>query len=278
MQKVVKKGFALAVCALIMLCGILVPTLTASAEEATEKRYYDNYSISTYAVDTQYINYSDRTEDFITTDNRSPLYSANTDLSNSCGPTAGGIVVGFYDKYYANLIPNYTSYYPATGKYKTKDSTYIPALMQTLYTLMRTNVDDVGVSESDCKAGLKTYVEQQGYNLSYTSVKSGSSFQFDTVKNAINNNKVALLFCDEVTLIDIGFGDKYDAIVSMGVQGNHIMVAYGYSTVKYYNGKGVNFRTDNYLVVATGFSEPNTCYVQVNTTSWLDSGYVVTIS
>lgn len=280
MSKVIKKGFVLLACAFMLLCSSLIPALTvsASAEETSSDRYYDEYPISTYAVDTESIFYTNRTMDYVTTTNYAPDYYANTDLSNSCGPTAGGIIVGFYDRYYENLIPNFTSYY-TNGRYKPKDKVYIPALMQELYTLMRTNVDDVGVSEADCKNGLKTYVEQKGYNLNYTSVKNvWGTFQLNTVKNAIDNNKPILLFCDEVGLIDVAEGDHYDKIVTTGVKNRHVIVAYGYCTIKYYNGLNENFRTDTYLMVSTGLYSQSTAYVQVNTTSWLDNGYVVTIT
>ena len=99
MSKVIKKGFVLLACAFMLLCGSLIPALTvsASAEETSSDRYYDEYPISTYAVDSETVNYSRRTYDMVTTTNEAPDYYANSDLSNSCGPTAGGIIVGFYD-------------------------------------------------------------------------------------------------------------------------------------------------------------------------------------
>ncbi len=281
MSKVIKKGFVLLACAFMLLCGSLIPALTvsASAEETSSDRYYDEYPISTYAVDSVTVNYTTRTNELKTTVNGAPDYYANTNLTNSCGPTAGGIIVGFYDKYLEDLIPNYRVYYPANGRYRIKDDVYIPAVMQELYTLMRTNVDDVGVSEADCKNGLKTYVEQKGYNINYSSVKNvWGTFQLESVKNAIDNNKPVLLFCDEVGLISVSEADHYDKIVTLSVQNRHVMVAYGYSIIKYYNGNNQNFRTDTYLIVSSGLMTPSTAYVQVNTTSWLDNGYIVSIT
>ena len=104
------------------------------------------------------------------------------------------------------------------------------------------------------------------------------TFQLNTVKNAIDSNKPILLFCDEVGLITVAEGDHYDKIVTMGVKNRHVIVAYGYCTIKYYNGLNENFRTDTYLMVSTGLYSQSNAYVQVNTTSWLDNGYVVTIT
>ena len=86
MSKVIKKGFVLLACAFMLLCGSLIPALTvsASAEETSSDRYYDEYPISTYAVDTESIFYTNRTMDYVTTTNYAPDYYANTDLSNSC--------------------------------------------------------------------------------------------------------------------------------------------------------------------------------------------------
>lgn len=279
MQKTVKRGLVVAFCAFVLLFGALIPTLTVSARADEVKRYQDDSLISTYAVDSEIVYYTNRTLEDNTTVNKAPDYYANTDLENSCGPTAGGIVVGFYDRYFENLIPDYTVYYTATGKYKPRDSVYIPALMQNLYTLMRCNVDDVGVSESDCKSGLQTYVQQHGYKLNYTSIKnSAGTFQMSTVQNAIDNNKVILLFCANAELVTVSYGDGYDKAISLAVQNNHVMVAFGYCTYKYYDSNNVNFRTDTYLVVSSGFMSPSMGFVKVNDTSWLDNGYVVTIS
>ena len=63
MSKVIKKGFVLLACAFMLLCGSLIPALTvsASAEETSSDRYYDEYPISTYAVDSVTVNYTTRT-------------------------------------------------------------------------------------------------------------------------------------------------------------------------------------------------------------------------
>ena len=81
MSKVIKKGFVLLACAFMLLCGSLIPALTvsASAEETSSDRYYDEYPISTYAVDTESIFYTNRTMDYVTTTNYAPDYYANTD-------------------------------------------------------------------------------------------------------------------------------------------------------------------------------------------------------
>lgn len=278
-------------------CTFFVPEMSVKADELSAEvassfsesearytgpiesdRYNDNAVTLASDLSNEQVYYTNREYTYYTTTNGVPLYEPSGALTNSCGATGGAIVVGFYDKYYENLIPNYTSYYTATGKYKSSSSnTYVSTLMSDLYTLMRTNVDDVGVSESDCRNGLKTYVQNKGYSLSYTSIKSGSSLNMTACQNAFRNNQPILLFCDQVGVVFVDEYSGYDNITTLAVANQHIMVAYGYYQVRYYNGS-TNFRTDTYFDVATGLDINTTGWVTVDSISWLNNGYIVSIS
>ena len=253
------------------------PSLSASDEIRYGGFYGDSETATMSDITSEQVYYTDREVEYFTTDNNVPLYTPNTTLANSCGATGGAIIVGFYDKYYENLIPGYTTYYTANGRYKPVDSTYIPALMVDLYDLMRTNVDDVGVSESDCRNGLRSYVQGKGYSLTYTSIKTGSALNMNACKNAFLNNKPILLFCEEAGVVAVNEYSGYDHLVTMTIANNHIMVAYGYYQVKYYNGSN-NFRTDTYFFVAPGLYGLTVGWVNVDSIDWLNNGYIVTIN
>ena len=229
------------------------------------------------------INFTDREEEYIETVNGVPTYSTTSELSNACGAVAGAIIVGFYDKYYTDLIDGYASSFASSGKYKSADKTYIPALISKLYTLMRTNVDDVGVSESDCLSGLKSYVESTGHAIDYSSVKTASKLNENNYKNAIEANKPVLIFSKQTEVYNFIMSDTYAEFSSTTVNGNHIFVGYGYYQIKYYNGS-TNFRTDTYIKVASGLAQQSTGYLKVSSTvdsnagKWFDNGYVVSVS
>ncbi len=244
----------------------------------TETRYADFSSgASTYATTTsETVNYTRREESYIEVAYGVPRYTQRSAYPNSCGATAGAIVVGFYDKYYEDLIPNYKTYV-STGKYKGNDYTYIPQLMGELYTLMRTNVDDVGVSETDCKNGLKAYVNNKGLSLTYNSVKGFNKINETTYQNAINNNKPVLLFCSKMDMYAVSISSNYDTVVKTTMEGAHVAVGYGMYIVKYYNGNTL-FRTDKYLRVATGFAGLQDSYLKLDATDWCNAAYSVTIS
>ena len=266
-------SFVAAVMALTVVSSNSVSILaTAHAEE--EKRYYDVPPIAMAATNQEVVSYTSVEQTSIRFTGGMPVYYTTT-LTNACGPVAGSLIIGYYDKYIESLIPNYSTIYASSGKFRMMDSTYIPNLMQNLYTLMRTNVDDVGVSESDCLNGLRSYVQGKGSSLGYTSLK-GTTFNETGFVNAISALEPVLLFCNSVTLYDVYVGDSDTSISQIGQSTNHIMVGGGYLKLKYYNGTN-NFRTDIFIEARTGWLTNSCGYVKLEDASWIDSAYRVSI-
>lgn len=242
--------------------------------DAPQDRYADAPFLSSYADEYVYFTSKDDS-DAATTAGGAPQYSQLNEHSNACGAVAGAEIVAFYDKYYSNLIPNWVSYYAASGKYRMQDATYVPALMRDLYTRMRTNVDDVGVSEEEFKSGLQSYINAQGYGVSYQNVASSGSVDYDACKAAVQNNKVIALLVRAGNVYTIQDSGSYALITPTNIAGLHIMVAYGYKTITYYNASGA-FRTDRYLVVATGYNSPKFAYYKIDSQN-LNAAYIVSI-
>lgn len=260
---------------LILLTGVTVfGAWSPVVAEAMEVRYADAPILST-AASTQ-IYYTSRNVEDGQTAGGAPLYDATDNLSNVCGPIAGTAIVAFYDKYYPELIPGWESYYPATGKYRLQGSTYYYSVLHELYTLMQTNVNGDGVSESEFKTGLQTYINNHGYSASYTNVKSGSSLNYSACKNAIDNNKVIVLFTKPGAVYMLGEYSGYDTWTEINITGNHIMYAYGYIQIKYYNSAGL-FRTETVLKVSTGRVSPGIAYYKVDSSN-LEAAYVVNVA
>lgn len=285
MKSQIKKSFLtllVLVFAFVNFIAFAGTKVTANAD--TDNTHFGNLELYSVVTSTETVNYTRREDSKKETVNGVPLYLKHNDLDNSCGATAGAIVLGFYDKYYENLIPNFTSYFPATGKYKTADKVYIPALMTELYNLMRINIDMDGVRENDCLNGLKSYVSGKNQTIGYTQLNSSSQLNVSAYMNAIDNNKPVLLFCYRTELItEFISGTTQETINKAAMELNHIYVGYGYYTVKYYNGSN-NFRTDTYLKVACGVSGLTQAFIKISSTagavshSWLVNAYSVTIS
>ena len=267
---------AVSILAAVMAMGSVCATgnfISASAESENEKRYYDVPPLATTATTQEVIEYTSVVETSVRLTGGMPIYYTST-LSNACGPVAGSIIVGYYDKYMEELVPNYSTAY-ASGRFRMIDSTHIPNLMQNLYTLMRTNVDDVGVSESDCLNGLASYVRGKGCTIEYTSLK-GNIFSETGYIAAMSAMEPVLMFCDSVTLCNVSRTDTATSIVQIAQSSNHIMVCSGYLQLQYYNGTN-NFRTDIFLEARTGWYTCSVGYVKLGNASWIDSAYQVSI-
>lgn len=271
MKKFAKFLTAVVLLALLSAFG----TLAYASEAVTEERYAGAPAYSSRA--NEVINFTSRTvslENY--TAGKCPTYSRITGQPNSCGAVAGAEIVAFYDKYFPNLIPDWTSHY-ANGNYRIQDRVHVPALLSELYTLMRTNVDDVGVSENDFKNGLKTYVNNHGCDIEYQSAKTLlGALNFDACRNAIDNNKVIALFVSAGDFYSVSPHDGYDVVTPTTIAGSHIMVAYGYMQLKYYNTSGL-FRTDTYLIVATGLDAVTIGMYKIDAKN-LNSAYIINIS
>ena len=259
---------------LILLTSVSVFGAWAPVAQAeTEIRYADAPIVSTLASTQIY--YTSREVEEGETAGGAPLYDYSAGYSNACGPIAGTAIVAFYDKYYPNLIPNWESYYPATGKYRSQVTTYTTPVLSELYTLMKTNVNGDGVSESEFKTGLQTYITNHGYSVSYTNVKSGSSLNYSACKAAIDSNKVIALFIKPDAVYEIAEYSDHDTFIESTITGNHIMYAYGYLQIKYYNSTGL-FRTETFLEVSTGRTSPSLAYFKVDSSN-VEAAYVVNV-
>ena len=275
-MQIIMSSLTLAILVLSIICCF---SYGLTAQAAVEEDRYSGYgSASPYSLvnSSETVTYSRKEESYIETYKGVPRYREISGLTNSCGPIGGASIVGFYDRYYEELIPNYTTYV-SSGTYKGNDTTYIPQLIRELYTLMRTNVDDVGVSESDCLNGLRSYVEGKGRSIVYSNIKTINKVNETALINAINNNLPSLLFCSKTDMYAISTGTNDDVIVKSSMDGAHIVVGYGLLTVNYYNGNNV-FRTDKYIKVATGLSSPSSAYLKLSSTDWCNSAYSVKIS
>ena len=270
-----KIPFVSVVTALLCFGSGIAPMAKVAADEPAEQRYYD--AVSLCDATSEIVTFTSKETVKITTIGNCPMYYSN-DYSNVCGPVAGSMLVGFYDRYYEDLIPDYTAYLTSTGNYKTFVTTPVSSVISSLYTLMRTNVDDVGVSRTDFLNGLSDYVESKDLTMQYTAVDSGASFNYSTYKTSIDANKPVVLFCNNVVLYTFSSSnDTSENIVGQTISGGHIIVGYGYYEVDYYNGDTIS-RSEKYALVASGWATPRYAYVNVEETSWYNNGYSVLIS
>ncbi len=246
---------AMVLCLLGAILGYISPLAVARAEDEDDIYYYSTDDIVTYTTETfTYARYEEQTG------NVNPYfpqyYNNDTTLTNACAPVAGAIVVGYFDRFLLALIPGFTPGYYAGSTYKfyamSACSTTIQGVISSLYTSMGTNTIQAGTNRAQFRQGLTTYAVNADYEIVYTSVKSGSTVHTVNAMGQLANKHPIVLYCSVYNLCDAAIGATgayYDTEVHTA---KHIVVAYKYRLVRYYDAADNNFRTDFFLGISTG--------------------------
>ncbi len=178
-----------------------------------------------------------------------PRYTYSPAVS-SCAAVAGSNLIGFYDRYNEDLIPNHKSGSLIAGvaySYSSQDEATF-ALAHTLYDYMGT--DETGTTEAQFVDGIKKFCKEKGMSVSTASCMSSGSFSFSKAKTYIEANQPIVFF---VSGYNVGFMAERDTFDSIGYSlstANHVMVGFGYYIYNYVTTAG-NV-TDYYFNVASG--------------------------
>ncbi len=214
-----------------------------------------------------------------------PSYgNGDSSMRNVCGPVAGTNVVGYYDRWYTNLIPNYDpGMVTASGLYR-----YYPdlALEQTcnvirsLYDLM--NVEEIGGTTSqNFKNGLVSYVNSKGYDLSYSSFYQNETMvNLNKLATAVNQGKVGVVLCSEYNFVySIRSVDGEDRVIVAKTNSTtaHIMMVFGYQILAFYN-NGNHVCTKTFLYTCSGYGSCDIGYMELNDFSVINEALVISIT
>ncbi|MDE7163277.1 MAG: hypothetical protein K2O44_04280 [Clostridia bacterium] len=203
-----------------------------------------------------------------------PRFS-NNGWTGGCAAVAGGNLIGYYDRYYEDLIPNHTAgisngelflYYYADE--------YVNNMISTLYSYMGGSAN--GISEDGFKSGMKKYCSDKGLSCDFTSLKSGGKLSYDSVKSCINGGNPLVLFLNTYTVCNIHEKSTYAEISYQISQGNHVMPGFGYRNVKYTHSDG-SVSDYKYINVTTGWGDPTTAYFNIEYCTNIVSAYKVNI-
>lgn len=195
-------------------------------------------------------------------------YSIKGDLPNYtmipdetiCANIAGAILMGYYDRFNENLVPNYKTYNKIGSiiKYKPQKSE-IDAVIKELYGLMRTDQEVEGTTFNGFQNGMKTYAQAHG--SSYISEDIGN-LNFSKYKSAVESDTPVALFVLEYSLLDgCNSANNTDIITSAKNNSAHVVVGCGYKIDTYYNASGSVIAQRTYLYVASGLEGYNIKYL-----------------
>lgn len=272
-----------ALLAAMMFLSLYAPLMRAQAHYCNADYYGEGQSIgASYTVEYDYYVEHD---DYVVS--AAPSYSSVTEeQTNNCASKAGANIVGFYDRYYPNLIPNFE---PGVASSSGVGYIYFPrvnlepinTLITDLYYRMDTNVGEPGATAQDFKDGLTEYVNEKGYNISFSSFyQNSTSVNYSKVQQMVSQNKVGVLMCGNYNIV---FGISHDASGTSTLVSKrdyniaHMMMVYGYLSIDYYK-DGSKIRTDTFLQVSTGFAAGEKGYIRMDDYLTIDDALIINIS
>ena len=230
--------------------------------QAEEKRYCDSSYLGagSYVTQTETVSYATKSTSRNTIGSSFPAYyNTVASVTDNCAGVAGTILMGYYDRYHADLIPG-----TATGsgrfsyKYfeQSEIQSYVQAVINGFYDLMNVGQDAAGASRQDYINGLTSYVASKGLSISFGSVMTGGAIDLAKLDSAISADHPVSIFMSgfsiTTSITDNGSSAVYTKRVYAGSA--HIMIVYGYENVEYYNAAGQLVATKLNLLVSTGLA------------------------
>lgn len=232
---------------------------------ATESFGYATKEVEEYSINSSFPNY----------------YCVNGELQNSCANAAGATIVGYFDRYYPDLIPDYTPGRTKNSKYIYYSMSYYAGLKQVviddLYSRMLTNVGREGTTQNNYRAGLSSYVSSKGLSITYNSVMTNGAFDLGKAKVQFANESPISLFLSGFNFSKFTDENNQISIQKRLYNSTHVAVAYGYVKTKYFNENGGLIKEITYLKVATILNEVTGVYI-LNTYGNLDDAESAHIS
>lgn len=232
---------------------------------ATESFSYTTKEVEEYSINSSFPNY----------------YCVNGELKNSCANSAGATIVGYFDRYYPDLIPDYTPGRTKNSKYIYYSMSYYAGLKQVviddLYSRMLTNVGREGTTQNNYRAGLSSYVSSKGLSITYNSVMTNGVFDLGKAKVQFANESPISLFLSGYNFSTFTDENNQISIQKRLYNSTHVAVAYGYVKTKYFNENGGLIKEITYLKVATILNEVTGVYI-LNTYGNLDDAESAHIS
>ena len=255
---------------LFVICSAFAPAgFIANKQQlpADEIYYYDTLYTAGNAQGTSHtdISYTNKSLDYYYLAASYPSYTYSPAVG-ACASIAAGNIIGYYDRFDENLIPNHvsggnigdTEYF----MYNIEDE-YVNATIKKLYSYI--TGDGYGATEDDFKRGLTQFCTEKGKNIQFYSCMSGSSFDYEKTKNYIEAGYPIALFLSGYNIGDIFAFENRDSVLYDLSDGNHIMIGFGYETYHYITNNGPE--TYEYINVASGmyYNESGVFDIHYNT-------------
>lgn len=237
----------------------------------TEEISYVNTEVGSGTTASMTINYSNRNSTIHSLALTYPTYCYSPAIG-SCAAIAGGNVIGFFDRYDENLIPNHSSGRPIanTYMYSSEDSA-VHAVICELYEYMGTTMS--GTTEKQFKDGMTAFCAAKGRSITFSSCMQGGSLNYSTAKNYLDANQPIILFLSSYNVINMVEKNNQDSLSIYVSDTPHIMISFGYKSYIY---DGTT--TYNYFSVASGIIGQSNGLYNINYKTKINNALAVNIS
>lgn len=234
----------------------------AFADSVDESHYF---GISDIVTSTETFSYSTKTTESYFINPSVPAYYDTLDRAYMCAPVAGANLIGFYDRYFPNLVSDIATGYARGTRYTyypmLRYETQLQSLIDDLATRMVTS--SAGTAMYGFKTGLESYIASKNLDVTFTNVSTEMTttnvLNFDQTVAQLKNGNPIVFFTSNVNFTT--FNDTGNS-VTMNIQAsndNHVFVAYGYQKATYYDANGnvvreyISFSTSSGEESMTGY-------------------------
>jgi hypothetical protein len=173
-----------------------------------------------------------------------------------CGVTGGGHVIAYYNIANTNLIPGHLAGAWWNGSWVWNQQTQ--AIVNMFSALHASMGGGNGVTFHQYMGGIGNFTVAQGYSMAFDTHRAGSNSLLPSFFTTIQNGKPISLFFDGYNTSSEINVHGADQIAITQYTGTHIMIAFGYRVISYFDSNNVMFRQDTYLHVSSGLSAGNT--------------------
>lgn len=179
-------------------------------------------------------------------------YSA---ISNTgCANVAGAVIIGYYDRFCENLIPNLKTYMQlgSTIKYLAAKPE-INSLIEELKGFMDTDQITSGTTFNGYQQGMRTYANKHNYTYSTEDL---GKLDFDKFKSAVKRDKPVAIFLSNYSILTgISISGTSEIITNELNTTAHVVVGFGYKIDTYYDWNNRIVAQRTYLNVASGLTK-----------------------
>ena len=196
----------------------------------------------------------------------------------SCGVGAGITIVGYYNKW-LDLIPNHVAgrWIGQSWSWTTSNQAIVNEAEMINQAMGGHGAK--GVTFWEFMGGLGYHVVvNRGHNLFVTTVRENNNALRPTFSQQIRKGRLVALFMSGYNISGNGIGFNNNGVAQFTLtqhSGNHIMTAFGYREVFFYDINGHMFRHEKFVRVQTGISGNG--WMRVNANATIDHAIVTYI-